>query len=417
LINKNSKIAIVGAGPAGLTAAWRFIKNGYNNVTVYEKTDQVGGKCRTVDIEGRPYELGAIMQAPAYKTVLGLAREVGLKERKSPTMYDYNEHKLVEKLWYRNPEIYKLPVARLLLTMYRHRQIYDTGFVGLSKNFAIPFADWLKKHRLEDVGRFVSTVITGFGYGYFEEVPAAYLLKYSRLFYALKSYEIDRRGIQTLWERLSESINVRKNSVIESIIRQPNSVTIKCNGQIEETDLLLLACGLDDASNYLDVTKSERSLFEKIRYYDYHTFAISIDNFPKDRAYLMLTERQSAAHSGAPVFYSKRWPDTNVVVAYLLGKSSLGMSSVIPEEELIAAIEKDVIDIGGSLRKVHNHFLWKYFPHVNSADFADGFYDKLDALQGQNRTYYVGELLNFSTVETAATHGLHIVDRILALRS
>ena len=40
--NKNKKIAIVGGGPSGLTAAAFLLKNGYS-VTIYEKYDYLGG--------------------------------------------------------------------------------------------------------------------------------------------------------------------------------------------------------------------------------------------------------------------------------------------------------------------------------------------------------------------------------------
>jgi len=38
---KTAKIAIVGAGPAGLAAALAFHNNGYSNVTVYEKRNDI----------------------------------------------------------------------------------------------------------------------------------------------------------------------------------------------------------------------------------------------------------------------------------------------------------------------------------------------------------------------------------------
>ena len=47
------RIAIVGAGPAGLTAAMALRRLGYSSVTVFERRGRVGGKCLTVEIEGR----------------------------------------------------------------------------------------------------------------------------------------------------------------------------------------------------------------------------------------------------------------------------------------------------------------------------------------------------------------------------
>ncbi len=52
-----SKIVIIGAGPAGLTAAYELTKNGYN-VTVLEKESEVGGISKTVVFDGNRMDLG-----------------------------------------------------------------------------------------------------------------------------------------------------------------------------------------------------------------------------------------------------------------------------------------------------------------------------------------------------------------------
>jgi protoporphyrinogen oxidase len=45
------RIAVLGAGPAGITAAWRLSELGYP-VTVFEREDAVGGMGRTIDVAG-----------------------------------------------------------------------------------------------------------------------------------------------------------------------------------------------------------------------------------------------------------------------------------------------------------------------------------------------------------------------------
>lgn len=47
-----TRIAIVGAGPGGLSAAYALSRLGYRNVTVLEKSQSAGGMCESVDIEG-----------------------------------------------------------------------------------------------------------------------------------------------------------------------------------------------------------------------------------------------------------------------------------------------------------------------------------------------------------------------------
>lgn len=52
-----SKIVIIGAGPAGLAAAYRLAKDG-QDVLVLEKEDYVGGLCHTVDYQGYKFDFG-----------------------------------------------------------------------------------------------------------------------------------------------------------------------------------------------------------------------------------------------------------------------------------------------------------------------------------------------------------------------
>lgn len=51
------KIIIVGAGPAGLTAAWETEKFGYKTL-ILEGTSQVGGISRTVERDGWRFDIG-----------------------------------------------------------------------------------------------------------------------------------------------------------------------------------------------------------------------------------------------------------------------------------------------------------------------------------------------------------------------
>ena len=92
------KVLIIGAGPAGLTAAYELLKRGEFDVTILEKTDRIGGISQTVRHGGNRMDIGGhrffskdqrVMQwwadmmplqgAPAYDDKT-LGREVTLTE-------------------------------------------------------------------------------------------------------------------------------------------------------------------------------------------------------------------------------------------------------------------------------------------------------------------------------------------------
>lgn len=56
--NKDESVGIVGAGFSGLFSAWHLAKLGFKDITIYEKSDRVGGVAKTHTLEdGRPYDL------------------------------------------------------------------------------------------------------------------------------------------------------------------------------------------------------------------------------------------------------------------------------------------------------------------------------------------------------------------------
>ena len=55
-MNKN-KIAIIGAGFSGISAACYLAKSGYE-VTVFEKHETLGGRCRSYTEDGFVFDMG-----------------------------------------------------------------------------------------------------------------------------------------------------------------------------------------------------------------------------------------------------------------------------------------------------------------------------------------------------------------------
>lgn len=54
------KVIIIGAGPAGITAALELLRRGKNeyDVTVLEESDSIGGISRTVNLDGNRMDIG-----------------------------------------------------------------------------------------------------------------------------------------------------------------------------------------------------------------------------------------------------------------------------------------------------------------------------------------------------------------------
>jgi oxygen-dependent protoporphyrinogen oxidase len=72
------RVAVVGAGIGGLSAAHAIVESGRYDVTVYEGSTAVGGKLQLGQIAGQPIDLGAESMLARRPEALDLARAVGL---------------------------------------------------------------------------------------------------------------------------------------------------------------------------------------------------------------------------------------------------------------------------------------------------------------------------------------------------
>ena len=68
----NDKIAIIGAGPSGIHMALMLKEKGFTNVLILERTDDLGGKSKTIRYRGAPQELGTVYLTPDYDDIIAL---------------------------------------------------------------------------------------------------------------------------------------------------------------------------------------------------------------------------------------------------------------------------------------------------------------------------------------------------------
>jgi oxygen-dependent protoporphyrinogen oxidase len=83
LLGMSARVIVVGAGTAGLTAAWALSRAGVE-VTVLERDDRVGGRVLTADVEGTPVEFGASFLTNFYPKTLRIAHDLGLTDGAKP---------------------------------------------------------------------------------------------------------------------------------------------------------------------------------------------------------------------------------------------------------------------------------------------------------------------------------------------
>jgi oxygen-dependent protoporphyrinogen oxidase len=76
-MTRTPRVAVVGGGLTGLTAAWELRKAGFQ-VRLFERSDSVGGRTRSIRKDGFVFDVGAITMLPTYANTCALAEELGI---------------------------------------------------------------------------------------------------------------------------------------------------------------------------------------------------------------------------------------------------------------------------------------------------------------------------------------------------
>ena len=405
-----ARIGVIGGGVSGLSAAQYLKQAGYGSVVVLEKEPRVGGKCCSVEVAGHVYEMGAVLGTRDYSATLELMKAVGLKggPMEDLACHDPQGRRIDLFAWYQLPRLlWLLAVNYSWLTRVRYRRINEPGLAGIHPDLHAPFEIFAQRHGLPSLGRVLTPPFTGFGYGYFGEVPAAYVVKYFDLSTIEAARNPKRRiiwpdGIETLWTRLAQRLDVRTGVTVRRVMRQ-DTVLVETDQEAFEFDALILACPLDEALTFLDASMLERKLFSAIRTYDYWVLLCEIAGLPPGSGYIPAHfVREKCGHM---MLWYHRWPDTGLYNLYVLGDQAMG------EEAIERTCAADLKLMGATLKKVALVRRWKYFPHVDSSEMASGYYDTLEGMQGANSTYYAGEIMSFATMEICARYSKALVER------
>jgi hypothetical protein len=402
------RIGIVGGGASGLAMARALRDRGHDPVTVLEAGPEVGGKCCTIGHEGRSYELGAAILTPAYRHTWALAKRygavpklcLGLAFVDADTGRAQVNRYVPPGLGWGGAARLPLQLARVFVSDLSRRRREFPRLDRMDPSLAEPFEAWCAQN---DFGALLETMrpwTTSFGYGFMDEVPAAYMLNYLCL--AGPTYELLDEGYRGLWRRVAQDLDVVCSTEVTRIERDA-TVKVTAGGRELEFDDIVLACPLESALSFLDATDEERALFAQVRYVDYHVIAADVTGLPPYR-YGFVPKNFTRENLGKPMFYYRRYTDSNLITFYAF-PTSRGDAGF--EEE----VEKLVRRMGGNVRSIVHRRHWRYFPHVSSAAMRAGFHTRMEALQGVRNTYYASEVLSFSCVEPVVAYAVDLADR------
>ncbi|WP_405868555.1 alpha/beta fold hydrolase [Streptomyces sp. NBC_00005] len=393
------RVVVVGAGPSGLTVA-RELERAGHRVTVLEARESVAGKCESVRIDGRAYDLGGHICTNQYERVAELATELGVPTEATTPYRILDVEQGVPTP--QDTSFFRRETFRRYQAL-REREFPRIGEPGLAhsaKALAAPVTQWLAEHGLESMAASFGTGYTAAGYGYLDDdVPALYFVKYAEMTGLLGNkpqllghpgaFTI-AGGFDTLWQRVADELDdLRLGVRVESVERHADGVRVCADGELIEADDLVLTVALDRLLPVLDATEDERELAARIRGNAYHTTVARASGLPDSAFHFLKQHNDSRTARGHCVAYHHRHEGSDVHTFYSYGSP----------EDVGSLLGEDIAALGGRLDEVRLHREWAFMPHFGADDLRDGVLDRLEALQGRDHTYYAGSLPAFELVE------------------
>jgi hypothetical protein len=331
--DRGARIAIVGGGVSGLSAALWLKQKGYRDITLFEKEADLGGKVHSYvhPATGQVYEIGAIIQSASFKSIYEVARLTGYagdpKEWLRPftqtaIAVDSDGNEVAPFLTYLPPrdpgqsmsdrysraeELAALPrFARLLSRLGPYWKIYAPGFDGISgsprfRELLEPMGHFMTRHGMGSILGPFSLFFNMTGYGFTSEVPALYHAKFLRmvsragakLALHLDAMTTATRGYQELFRHVGahlrkDGVKLRLETQVLGVSRPAaaawgNSLAGRRDVRIryleagapqaqeERFDVLIVATPPDAARKYLDLAPAEQPFFSEVRYYNFAT--------------------------------------------------------------------------------------------------------------------------------------------------
>jgi predicted NAD/FAD-binding protein len=418
--DKNLKIAVIGGGVSGLTAAYTLKKKGYRHVTVFEKESRVGGKVQTIHYNGEAIELGAVIITNRYKTILNLARELDVPIRPAREVhYKFLNGKMLDSRDYILHKYSFLQMSQALLAyqwaLIRFADIDKPGFVNLDPQLHQTLGRFSHKHGFFPVADALSPLMSGCGYGIYDEVPAMYWLKLMPFFTNLavsntlsgthRDMMSFPEGFQSLLTAMARHLNVKLDAEVTRIKRTPREdhmqIAVTAKGTTETFDRVILATPLEYSHFFLELTPEEHDLFKRIVNVRYMVTLAQTNN----REHATVVDNVTAQTRNHVNFLGQFNGNKSPSIFYQI------LDPDISEQTASSILESDLRSLGITINRILVQKIWSYFPHVKQKDLDEGFYEKLDSLQGINGTYYTGALLSFETAEHTAEHAEYLVNR------
>lgn len=415
-----ANVAIIGGGPAGLSAAKLLASARLANVTVFEGDGRLGGKSLTVAHAGATHEMGTCYSTFAHRLTNKWMRRMGI--RQAPLGQQMVDGVPLMQFVKSGPgQPLAVEALRFFSLWRRHQEAARKlpGHAQVRDECAMTIGEWLDRHKLVRIRRFMLRALTNMGYGYLDEVTVLQALRWCTpdliLSGALGQVKMPLQGWQPFWEALASSLDVRLNDPVQGIERRNQGVVITSASGEHRFDHAVITIAPDEAAKIMRLSENEIAAADAIEWGQYVTTLCEVDGwFENHEAEAYSATLEPGAERGQ-MMSARRLPRAKAKTAepaankiYLSGQYGGHLSGAQLEQRLA----KDIGARGAKLRNVILQKQWKYFPRYRPEAVRQGLVSRMSALQGHGGVWWSGAAFSHEAVSNIVSFNQTLVRRM-----
>ena len=429
------RVAIVGAGIAGATAAYRVAQAGLQPV-VFERLDRVGGRINSLRKGDFVFDPGASVFLPTYTHAVDLIKEIGLGDQLSHTDANaafprdgrlhevpYGLRGILSTKYISTAS--KVKALKLGLFMLRHQKHLGYGdSSGIAEIDTESVADYCARELNDELHEYVAgMMVRGTWLSTTAESSVGLLLWTLKNVGAPGLYGL-RGGNIRLPERLLEGLDVRLSQRVTNVSAEGDEAVLTCDdGPTERFSACIITTPADQAvAIYPQMSAVQRALYDGIEYTALINVGLGLATRPKvPAAYILVAPCESEELIGTIADHVKapgRAPDHKGLITVTIdGRSSWARRHDGEPDELFVDKALELIrPYYGDLRGQIEEYVVARWPQVVPIN-APGYFKRIAAYERsvnyRDPVQFAGDLDPVAGLNAACVSGAKAAARVV----
>ena len=399
------KVAVIGAGFSGILAAYLLEKEGLD-VTIYEKTENIGGHCKTLIIKNVYTELGTLCSFNGQIKELLIDLQVDYTERFIYRNFVDENYQSVEHMLREDVVLLMDELSKLKTILEKHSKYLDhINFGYIPEDLMVPLNTFLKNHDLRFVSQIISPYLSAFGFGSMDDVQAYYVFKVFNVntiysFIGGKKSLFINKGTSELIRKLSQKIsNIRYSLEVTNIEVVNDKVKVETHFGHDYFDKVLISTKLP--TNVIK-DKLYNELMKKI---DTNPFIVCAYEVYDNGLVTTYYKSHLGEKSKIQFFYGSKQNNRTILVAYAYGNI---------EKDIIQGITNDIKKLGVNIKQLITVKQWYIFPHLKIHNLTQDFYKEINERQKVSNICLVGSLISKPSIDNLYLSVKNSVNEIIS---